>query len=68
MRYPASEKLEIARLVEQSHQPAKWILDKLGVRRRSFIDGMVDTWSMGRTVSLTVPLIPAVCGIRYLRT
>jgi transposase InsO family protein len=36
MRYPASEKLEIIRLVEQSHLPAKKTLDKLGIARRSF--------------------------------
>jgi transposase len=31
MRYPASEKLEIIRIVEQSHLPAKRTLDQLGV-------------------------------------
>jgi putative transposase len=36
MRYPAHEKLEIIRLVEQSHLPAKRTLDKLGVARRTF--------------------------------
>ena len=36
MRYPASEKLEIIRLVERSARPAKWTLDKLGVPRRTF--------------------------------
>lgn len=36
MRYPASEKLEIIRIVEQSHLPAKWTLDQLGVPRRTF--------------------------------
>ncbi len=30
MRYPASEKLEIIRLVEQSHLPARRTLEKLG--------------------------------------
>jgi predicted DNA-binding protein (UPF0251 family) len=33
MRYPASEKLEIIRLVEQSHLPARRTLEKLGVSR-----------------------------------
>ena len=33
MRYPASEKAEIIRLVEQSHLPAKRTLDKLGIPR-----------------------------------
>ena len=31
MRYPASEKPEIIKLVEQSHLPAKRTLDKLGI-------------------------------------
>lgn len=36
MRYPASEKLEIIRLVENSHPPVKSTLDKLGVSRPTF--------------------------------
>ena len=36
MRYPASEKLEVIRLVEQSHLPAKRTLDKLGIPRTTF--------------------------------
>ncbi len=36
MRYPASEKLEIIRLVEQSHLPVKITLDKLGIARPTF--------------------------------
>ena len=36
MRYPASEKLEIIRLVEGSHLPAKVVLDKLGISRPTF--------------------------------
>ena len=36
MRYLASEKLEIIRLVEQAHLPAKQTLDKLGIARRTF--------------------------------
>ena len=36
MRYPASEKLEIIRLVEQSHLPAKQTLDRLGIARPTF--------------------------------
>ena len=36
MRYPASEKLEIIRLVEQAHLPAKQTLDRLGIARRTF--------------------------------
>ena len=36
MRYPASEKLEIIRLIEQSHLPAKQTLDRLGIPRSTF--------------------------------
>ena len=36
MRYPATEKLEIIRLVERSHLPAKQTLDKLGIARTTF--------------------------------
>ncbi len=35
-RYPASEKLEIIRIVEQSHLPAKRTREKLGIARRTF--------------------------------
>ena len=36
MRYPASEKLEIIRLLERSHLPAKQTLDMLSVPRTTF--------------------------------
>jgi len=36
MRYPSTEKLEIIRLVEQSHLPTKQTLDRLGVPRTTF--------------------------------
>ncbi len=36
MRYPASEKLEIIKLVEQSHLPTKRTIDKLGIPRTTF--------------------------------
>ena len=36
MRYPASEKLEIIRLVEQSPLPVRRTLDKLGIPRTTF--------------------------------
>ena len=36
MRYPATEKLEIIRLVEGSHLPARQTLDKLGIPRPTF--------------------------------
>jgi putative transposase len=36
MRYPASEKLELIRLVEQSHLPVRRTLDKIGIPRATF--------------------------------
>ena len=36
MRYPAAEKLEIIRLVEQSSLPVRHTLAKLGIPRASF--------------------------------
>ena len=36
MRLPASEKLEIIRLVEQSHLPARRTLEKLGIHPSTF--------------------------------
>src|SRR4051812_50145979 len=36
MRYPASEKVEIIQLVEQSHLPARHTLQKLGIPRATF--------------------------------
>ena len=36
MKYPASEKIEIIRVVEQSHLPARRTLEQLGIARRTF--------------------------------
>ena len=36
MRYPASEKLEIIRLVEQSHLPVRRMLERLGIPKTTF--------------------------------
>ena len=36
MRYPAFEKLEIIRIVEQSHLPARRTLEQLGIPRWTF--------------------------------
>ena len=36
MRYPASVKLEIIRIVEQSHLPARRTLERLGIPRSTF--------------------------------
>ncbi len=35
MRYPASEKLEIIRLVEHSHLPVRRTLAQIGISRRA---------------------------------
>jgi hypothetical protein len=48
MRYPASEKLEIIRLVEQSHLPVKRTLEKLGIPDQLFIDGATFIRPAGR--------------------
>jgi len=42
MRYPASEKLEIIRIVEEAHQPVKRTLEQIGVSRPTFY-GMIYT-------------------------
>ena len=36
MRYPASEKIEIIRLVEQSHLSVRETLEKIGIPRATF--------------------------------
>ena len=41
MRYPAAEKLEIIRLVEQSHLPVRRVLEQIGIPRPRFIDGAI---------------------------
>ena len=72
MRYPASEKLEIIRLVEQSHLPVKRTLEKLGIPRATFYrwydlyqsggPEALDDRS-GRTHHQTGPPVPALeCG------
>jgi len=66
MRYPASEKLEIIRLVEQWHLPAKQTLDLLGIPRSTFylwydkyqtggIDALEDKVSRPDTVWNRIP-------------
>ncbi len=66
MRYPAAEKLEIIRLVEGSHLPARQTLDKLGIPRSTFyrwydryldggFDGLVDRQPRPKAVWNRVP-------------
>lgn len=51
MRLPASEKLEIIRLVEQSHLPVRRTLDKLGIRPSTFYR-WVDRYRQGGVEAL----------------
>ena len=66
MRYPATEKLEIIRLVAQSHLPARQTLDKLGIPRPTFyrwydrfqsqgIEGLADRTSAPSRVWNRIP-------------
>jgi putative transposase len=66
MRYPGSEKLEIIRIVEQSHLPVKQTLDKLGIPRPTFyrwydrflthgVDGLADRHSAPSRVWNRIP-------------
>ena len=66
MRYPATEKLEIIRLVEQSHLSARQALEKLGIPRPTFyrwydrfqthgVDGLEDRTSAPSRVWNRIP-------------
>src|SRR4051812_9082524 len=66
MRYPASEKLEIIQLVEQSHLPARHTLEKLGIPRATFhrwydrflnggVDALEDRWPWPKRVWNRIP-------------
>jgi putative transposase len=66
MRYPSSDKLEIIRIVEQSHVPAKRTLDKLGIPRATLyrwynrfvrygVEGLEDRPSMPSRVLNRIP-------------
>ena len=65
MRYQASEKLEIIRLVERSSRPNKWALDKLGGRAGHSIIGTTSIGITVRTGLSIVRFIPAAYGTRY---
>ena len=51
MRYPAAEKLEIIRLIEQSPLPVRHTLTKLGIPRATFYR-WYDRYSRGGTEAL----------------
>ena len=57
MRYPASEKLEIIRLVEQSHLPVRRTLEKLGIPRPTFYHPVAVTISS---------IVPALGTLQHL--
>ena len=53
MRLSASEKLEIIRLVEQSHLPARRTLQMLGIQPSTSIAGMTGSDRVGLKLSKT---------------
>ena len=63
MRHPASEKLEIIRLVEQSHLPVRRTLDRLGVSRPSNRAKVTLAEPLCRAADrLDPPRMPRPCG------
>ena len=69
MRYPATEKLEIIRLVEQSPLPVRRTLAQLGIPRPTFTAGMTTTETAGRElerplVAIAPRLEPHPAGVR----
>ena len=62
MRHPASEKLEIIRLVEQSLLPAKQTSDKLGIPRTTFYR-WYDKYLDGGPVSYTHLTLPTILRV-----
>jgi transposase-like protein len=62
MRYPASEKLEIIRLVERSYLSIKQTLDKLGVPRTTFYR-WYDRYQIGGSSALEDRSTTAVAGL-----
>ena len=61
---PRSEKLEIIRLVEQSHLPAARTLEKLGILRSTFYR-WYDRYQAGGPEALEDPTIHAQEGLEY---
>ena len=65
MRLPASEKLEIIRLVEQSHLPARRTLRCSVSSHRRFIAGMIGTDPAGRRRSKASHRSPIGSGTAF---
>ena len=72
MRYPASEKFEIIRLVEQSPLPVKRTLEKLGIPRSTIASGTAsreDIRQRIRQLALEEPaLSPRELAVRFTDT
>jgi hypothetical protein len=66
MRYSASEKLEIIRIVEQSHLPVKRTLAKLGVSRPTFYRCTDRSFPMRKCWTANGPLTRIGQGISAL--
>ena len=70
MRYPATEKLEIIRLVEQSRLPVRRTLDKLGILPARFRNRIPDD-VRGRVLRLALDapeLSPRELATRFIDT
>ena len=61
MRYPGSEKLEIIRVVEQSHLPTRKTLEQLGIPRRTFCR-WYDRYLEGGPEALDLALVASGCA------
>jgi hypothetical protein len=61
MRYPGSEKLEIIRIVEQSHLPTRKTLEQLGIPRRTFCR-WYDRYLEGGPEALDLALVASGCA------
>ena len=79
MRYPAAEKLEIIRLVEQSALPVRHTLARLGIPRATFYrwydrygsggpEALNDRARPGRTASGTALPTPSANGLSNWRS
>ena len=64
MRYPASEKLEIIRLVEQSYLPIKRTLDKLDIPRT--LNLALQAWGCDQAQVIHKPRLLSDNGSSYV--
>src|SRR3954469_11659476 len=66
MRYPAAEKLEIIRLVEQSHLPVRRVLEQIGIPRSTFYR-WCDLYQTGGPEGWTIAALGLIGGFTYLK-